>query len=187
MSKPLEYNHTDFHNLFYYDETSPSCLRYKVANNTTGCNKRFCGDVAGNLWKSQYYLVKIGSKNYTVHRIIWTLFHGSVGREQTVDHIDRNKQNNKITNLRCVDIATNSRNCNKNKSNTSGKCGVSFRDGKYQYFVAYLTVNGKRTSKSFSVDKHGFYEAYQKACEARDVMVKQANDNGAGFSEQHGR
>ena len=89
----------------YYDETSPSCLRWKVS----GPGKTFHG-VAGTKREDGYYSVAINNKRYLVHRVIWVLFHYKIGRLLVIDHIDRNPSNNFIDNLRLVTQAENNKN-----------------------------------------------------------------------------
>jgi len=60
----------DLENTFYYDSTSPSCLRWKVWNNQKNESKRLPNDVAGTLSHTKYNIVqgyKVGfnNKEYT--------------------------------------------------------------------------------------------------------------------------
>src|SRR5260221_9155909 len=63
-------------------------------------------------------------KQYLAHRVIWFLVNNYWAEE--IDHIDRNRQNNKISNLRDVPHKTNTQNVSKHKDNTSGVKGVSW-------------------------------------------------------------
>ncbi len=89
----------------YYDETSPSCLRWKVS----GPGKAFHG-VAGTKRDDGYYSVAINNKRYLVHRVVWVLFHYKIDRTLVIDHIDRNPSNNFIDNLRLVTQGENNKN-----------------------------------------------------------------------------
>jgi hypothetical protein len=53
-----------------------------------------------------YITLSVHRKQYKAHRIIWALYYGEFA-DGHIDHIDGNKSNNKITNLRCVDHSTN--------------------------------------------------------------------------------
>lgn len=47
-----------------------------------------------------YLMVKIGGIKITVHRLLALLFLPNLQEKETVDHIDRNKRNNHLSNLR---------------------------------------------------------------------------------------
>lgn len=69
---------------------------------------------------------KMGFKNksYLVHRIVYLMFHGVLPK--IVDHVDNNKTNNKIENLRPASPSQNLWNASLRSINTSGCKGVSW-------------------------------------------------------------
>ena len=86
--------------------------------------------------------MQIFEKNYRMHRIIWMFFNGTfpIG---AIDHIDRNKTNNKIENLREVTVSENQQNQFLPKvNNRSGFIGV--RPGYKGKFLAEITLDGKK-------------------------------------------
>lgn len=56
-------------------------------------------------------------KDYRVHRLVYKAFIGDIPEGMVIDHIDGNKLNNNVNNLRCVSFAENMRN-----PNTRNKC-----------------------------------------------------------------
>ena len=58
---------------------------------------------------------KNGFKNIKVHRLVAQTFIPNINNEPTIDHIDRNKKNNKINNLRWASNVVQAN--NKNKTN----------------------------------------------------------------------
>jgi hypothetical protein len=91
--------------LLKYDETSPSGLRWVVAPSKS----TKAGDVAGYLKQDGYYAVKVKGKLFPAHRLVMQL-HGQDMQGQYVDHIDRNRGNNRIENLRIATITENNNN-----------------------------------------------------------------------------
>jgi hypothetical protein len=81
-------------------------------------NSRFANKELGSLNDKGYLTVKLDKVLLRVHRIIWKIIN-KVEPEYFIDHIDGNRSNNIITNLRDVDHRSNNRNIttvSKNKS-----------------------------------------------------------------------
>lgn len=180
----------DFNDYFYYDETSPSCLRWKVSR-WSGSHYSIlqvsAGDPVSTVNHAGYFIGMLNRKVVRVHRVIWTLFNGEIPKGGLIDHEDRVKSNNKIDNLRLVTTRINGQNCKMQKNNTSGVTGVymghingraywqaGWQDGKYW----------KR--KSFSISKYGSDKAFQLACEYRTQMLLVLNSTGQSYTALHG-
>lgn len=100
------------------------------------------GKKVGTKHHSGYLRFNMNKKNYAVHRVIYQLETGVY--PDYVDHIDGNKTNNKIENLRDCSFAENKRNVTKYKNNTSGYKNVYFNKRNNNYMVC-LTINNKPT------------------------------------------
>jgi hypothetical protein len=176
---------------FYYDETSPSCLRWKVdVKNGRGLKhtRRQAGDVAGSVGGKRYWHVMFNWKDYAVHRIIWKILKGSLDG-MYIDHIDGDSTNNKIENLRLATLKTNSRNKKKQINNSTGVSGVScISNGKgvYYWCASWRTLDMKQAQKCFSIREYGLMPAFKMAVEYRLKMIKELNEQGADYSERHG-
>jgi hypothetical protein len=77
--------------------------------------------------------------------------------EFEIDHINRNKLDNRKSNLRIVEHKRNLINCKVSCKNTSGYSGVSYNKRKRKYEV-YLNINSKRKGL-------GYYSGFKKAIE----------------------
>ena len=122
-----------------------------------------------NKWGYYYVcLSKNNTKNYiNIHRLVGLHFIPNPENLREIDHIDRNKTNNSILNLRWISSSNNNRNKPKKQNTSSKYMGVCFhkRRGKYQ---AYISINSKR--------KHiGLYETQEEAGKAFDNYVKEHN------------
>ena len=78
-----------------------------------------------------------------IHKLVAAAFLLNPENKKCVDHIDNNKQNNNIINLRFATLAQNQHNRLINTNNTSGNKGVRWnkRDMKW---TAQITINGKQ-------------------------------------------
>lgn len=192
MSRALkDYNSVDWGGIFYYDETSPSFLRYAV--DTVRKRK---GDVAG-CKANGYYTVSFNNSNWFAHRVIWIIKNGYLSNDLVIDHLDNDGTNNNISNLRVTTQKYNNRNSSARNSNTSGKTGIRFTTfksksikGLYTYCSAfwYEEVNGKtkKITKHFSVHKLGLLPAYSEAVKLRELKIEELNSSGYGYTNNHG-
>jgi len=104
---------------------------------------------AGNLDKSGYIRIHVVGRKVAAHRLAWFFSHGE-WPQQEVDHINGDKSDNRINNLRLVTRSQNQMNSDKSKG-----FGVDFYK-KYGLWRARITKD--------SVVKHlGYFETKEKA------------------------
>ena len=100
------------------------------------------GDAAGFLRADGYITVNHQRRSYQAHRLAWAIVHGSW--PHMLDHINGDKADNRIYNLRLSDVGLNTQNQRRaHKSNlSSGILGVHFyeRTGRWR---ATIWANGK--------------------------------------------
>jgi hypothetical protein len=146
--------------IFYYDNGN---LYWKIRHGSLG----MVGKKVGSLMQNGYYTTKINKKSYLIHRLIYLWHHGNL--PQFLDHIDLNKGNNKIENLREATKSQNALNRKLLKNNTSGHKNVIFNKKSKKWLVR-LTINGK--DKDF-----GYYKNLELAGlvaeEARNITHKE--------------
>lgn len=161
----------EINELYVYDETSPTCLRWAV-DIYSGRWKNFknvgIGDVAGGINNSGYYQVRKDGKLHLVHRVIWEMHYGPIEQGKFVDHVDGDSLNNKLSNLRIVSREGNARNTKLKQTNTSGFAGVRYCKNKlksgniaYLWRAHWIELDGTQRSKAFNVAKYGEDEALQ--------------------------
>ncbi|WP_338571636.1 HNH endonuclease signature motif containing protein [Pseudomonas canadensis] len=83
------------------------------------------GDIAGYLHHTGYWFVKVLSKNHAAHRVIWALCNGRWPVAH-IDHINLEKADNRIENLREATISENMMNKSATRVNTTGFKGVDY-------------------------------------------------------------
>lgn len=120
-----------------------------------------------------YATGRLCGRHQKAHRIAWAIYHGFWPSGE-LDHINQNKTDNRIENLRDVTHQENHKNTPLRKNNTSGVSGVSF-DTKSEKWQAYIMLRGTKHSLGFYLDFEGAVAA-RKAAERR-----------YGFHSNHGR
>ena len=102
---------------------------------------RVLGKKVGVANKAGYITMYYRFKTRLVHRSIFLIHHGYLPK--ILDHIDGNKQNNRIENLREATDAQNRANSKTPITSKTGIKGVCWLKREQRYF-AYCMVNGKR-------------------------------------------
>ena len=121
------------------------------------------GDVAGSLDGDSYLRISVQSRGYKAHRLAWLHVYGEWPKDQ-LDHVNRVRTDNRISNLREVTNKQNQQNRSKRSDNTSGYQGVFWhkRDFKWQATIAH---NYK--------DIHlGYFTTIEEAVSARKAAEK---------------
>lgn len=139
--------------------------------NTGSRNK--IGSIAGADKGNGYIYVKIFGKRYYAHRIVWIMHNGDIPDGMFIDHINHNRSDNRIENLRIVTRLGNNRNKSKQANNSSGITGVTFCK-QYGKWKAQINANGKTINL-------GRYATIEEAAKARKAAEKRLN-----FHTNHG-
>jgi len=126
-------------------------------------SRKFAGKIAGS--PNTHGYIRIGLTKQTsigAHRLAWFIYHGEFP-DGEIDHLNHNRADNRICNLRLVKKIDNSKNRKMYVTNTSGlpnvyyhkknkrwlaKCQTKYlgsyatREDAYQVAQKYLTENG---------------------------------------------
>lgn len=120
------------------------------------------GDKAGSVDGKGYVKIVFRRKRFSAHRLAWIYFHGSINNDQHLDHINGNRSDNRMCNLRIATQLENVRNKKMQHNNKSGFKGVC-RHKKNNNFVASIGVDNKNIHLGcFSTAE----EAHAAYCEA---------------------
>lgn len=98
-----------------------------------------------------YRIGAIKNKSYIAHRVIWCMVHGEWPDQ--IDHINGERSDNRLFNLRSVNNATNHKNVGIPSNNTSGVSGVSWSK-KERKWLARITVEGDEIRLVSTADFH---------------------------------
>lgn len=136
-------------------------------------NTKYSGKEAFTYICNGYKTGAILNKACTAHRAIWAIVNGK-WPDQEIDHINGDRSDNRIKNLRCVSSGENQRNRAVFKNNTSGVCGVHWEKSRNKWKVS-IHIGGKPKNL-------GRFDLFDEAILARK-RAEQRND----YHENHGR
>ena|SRR4030067_1688811 len=122
------------HRIFNYDPITGN-LKWLVSLN----NRALSGSIANSTTNSGYLRVGVHGESYLVHRIIWLMVNNRWPKYE-IDHINGNRSDNRLINLREVTCRENS--CNR-REHRDGKI-VGTRRQQSGRYVARITINGHR-------------------------------------------
>lgn len=158
----------NFNQIFMYCENT-GLLTYKIKR-----GKILPGTIAGTLALNGYVTVGVDKKKHYAHRIIWEMLYGTIPAGTQIDHINGNRSDNRLCNLRLASNHENSKNQKRKSNNSSGFTGVSW-DSQTQRWRAHITVNGKTKSLG------RYLEEIDALSARKDAEIKYK------FHENHGR
>lgn len=129
----------------------------------TTTNRVKAGDEVGSFCKSTGYInIKVDNEWYTLHQIAILLATGVYDKTVQVDHVDHDRGNNRLNNLRVVSRAENMRNQSLRNTNKTGVTGVS---------VKYTRKGTKRYTANIMYNYRsiflGNYDTLEEAADAR--------------------
>jgi hypothetical protein len=124
-------------------------------------NAVIAGSRAGSKTTRGYRAVFINGKKYAEHRLVWLLISGE-WPDLEIDHIDRNKTNNKIENLRLATRQQNTRNNSLRKRKFDLPVGVHpLPSGRFR---SLIQVNKKTISLGSFDTIEQASASYKNAC-----------------------
>lgn len=137
-------------------------------------NTRCARKVSGTIGSRGYLKIDIKRITYQAHRLAWLYIYGDFPKDQ-IDHINHNKLDNRIINLRSVSQQENSKNSKLSKNNKSGFPGIYSYRYSSDKWVVQAKINGK--------EKHiGVFNSLDEA-----ITAKKRINISNGYHPNHGR
>ena len=155
-----------------YSEESSTGLVWRVYRGS----KAEKGQESGTLCNRGYYRTYFKKKKYCNHRVVYFLNKGIDPEEKHIDHIDGDKLNNKIWNLRLATHKQNQDNRKKCKNNTSGVTGVTWHKGHNKY-GGHILYNKKKLCLGY----------FNKSDKDKAIAVRIAAETDPRFRDQEFR
>jgi len=155
----------------YWKERGPEYFEDARAMNWW--NSRYANKAALAYKPSDGYMTgRVFGRFFRAHRVIWLIVYGGFPNKE-IDHINGDRSDNRLVNLREVNRSENARNLGKSSVNTSGVIGVNWHKNR-KMWGSYITIEGKQHSL-------GYFDFLEEAVKAR----KQAEIE-HGFHPNHG-
>ena len=126
-------------------EFKDGVLYNKITRNSRSVKGTLAGAISG-----KYRLITIHGRPFLVHRIAYYMAHGTC--PDYLDHINNDRFDNRVENLRPVTPSQNQWNHALNKANTSGVKGLSWAK-KCSKWLACIRYNGKNKNLGYFESK----------------------------------
>lgn len=143
----------DIENYENYEVSNFGKVRNKITNKLIG------------YYGGEYMVIMIKRKILKIHKLVANAFLEKIEGKEIIDHIDRNKLNNNVNNLRYCNIMENNRNTEKRNNTSSIFKGVSWEHNKY---LSYIYLNYKQI-------RLGRYNTEIEASNARNKYIQDNN------------
>ena len=139
----------------------------------TTSNRVKVGSVAGTITEHGYRAITLNGKRHYAHRLAWLWRYGEFPGGQ-IDHINHDRLDNRLNNLRVVTNQENHMNETLSSNSKTGFTGICFAS-REKKFRAYITVNFKQIHL-------GFFKQLSDA-----VLARIKAGEKYGFHINHGR
>mgnify|MGYP003472828410 FL=1 len=133
----------------------------------TNRQKSLIGKENKEVLNTGYITVRVFGRRYLAHRLAWAYTYGHLPSAY-IDHINGDKSDNRICNLRECSHAENHQNMAIQSNNKSGYIGVGWHRLRNKW-RASITINRKHIHLGFYPTAEAAYEAY---CEAKSKYHK---------------
>lgn len=131
------------------------------------------GARAGRVDKSTgYRYITIQGKRYAEHRLAWFYVHGDMPK-LLIDHINHDRSDNRLDNLRQVTVSENARNRAKNTNSRTQEVGIWYNKRTHKY-IAQIRLHGRKV----------FQKAFDDVNDA--IIARKQRAKELGFHDNHG-
>lgn len=145
--------------LLDYDPATGSFFwRKTLRNGKGGAGKKAGGERYG------YIFIAVKGRIYRAHRLAWLYVYGEFPPDKLIDHINGNRSDNRIENLRLASQGENLMNRGRQSNNKAGYKGIWF-DNQRQLWAAMIGFNNQKKAL-------GRYETAEEAARAYDAAAR---------------
>lgn len=127
------------------------------------------GSIAGTINQNGYREIKIKNKSFRAHRLAWQIYYGRITKME-IDHINGDRSDNRISNLREVTRNQNMANTFKHINGKLPGCYFHTRD---RVWLASIKINKEIRHIGTFHSQEEAHEAYMRAYERMKHEIKQ--------------
>ena len=163
-------------NLYYSQRSVEDFLGSKCPEKSANhFNKTFAGRRAfRSLNDSGYFSGSLNNKTFLAHRLAWAIMFSE--EPEMLDHLNGDRQDNRIANLRAADAKKNSQNFGVRSDNKSGISGI-WRKSPKAWGRCWVVV---KSEDSRIIGRKSFH------CIGEAIRYRNADLRGRGFVHGHG-
>lgn len=152
----IEISAEEIQTVFNYDYKT-GAVNWRLGNGY----KIKAGDPAGSLSNNGYLRIEYKRQKYQAHRLVWVYIYGKIPNNMFIDHINGNRADNRLCNLRLCTWSENQKNASLRKDNKTRYKGVYAYgiNGKYRIQILNPSTGKRENYCSFNTleDASNFY------------------------------
>lgn len=173
IRKQREINHMKITDDF---KEIPSCPSYYVSKEGIVLNSS--GRILEGNERNGYLRVNLINGHRSIHRLVWETFKGEIPEGMVIDHIDGNRSNNSLSNLRLVTQSENMDNAQVNGH--KGQVKVSRYDKEGNFIAKYNSIreaanaiSGNEVAIRSAADRFGASAGYYWIREDQEITIEE--------------
>jgi hypothetical protein len=143
-----------------YDPETGSFFWLKINSNRVAV-----GEKAGTVRFDGYTIITLQRRQYRAHHLAWLYVYGEFPSSDHLDHINGNRGDNRIKNLRLADHGENLMNRGRQRNNKAGYKGIWW-DKEKQLWAAMIGFNNQKKAL-------GRYSTAEEAARAYDKAARE--------------
>lgn len=169
--------------LLEQDSWKTTSIAENIKVNNEGCfiNTQ-TGYVVTGSKRNDYIRININNHHYSAHRLVWEAFNGPIPEGMVIDHIDGNRSNNALSNLRLVTQSENMSNAQTNGH--KGQVKISQYDLKGNFIATYDSIrraadaiNGNEVAIKDAANRMGSSSGFLWIKENQNLTIEEVLDN----------
>lgn len=138
-------------------------MLYRKAYQNNGGHNIPTREIKTKPMPSGYVKTRYKMRDIYVHRLLWILHYGDIPQKKVIDHINGDRGDNRIENLRLITQRQNLQNTHRHRAGKLAGCSFVKQVGKWR---AHMRIGQKVKNWGYFNTEAEAHEAYLKAAES---------------------